>query len=102
MISSRGKMNLKEKIQLVLGGVIIIAIIGTLYNWPTSIIDLLINWSMAIMISLILSAVAGKLIESFSGDLLKNIFLVVKIWKFDVSISVFTILTFILKVWLFR
>lgn len=95
-------MNLKEKIQLILGTLIIIAIVGTLYNWPTSIINLLINWAMAIMISLILSAVAGRLIESFSGDSLKNIFLIVKIWKFDISISVFTILTFILKVWLFR
>ena len=91
-------MTLKEKIQLILGAIIIIAIVGTLYNWPSQIIDLLINWSMSIMISLILSAIAGKLIESLSGDLLKNIFLV----KFDVSISLFTILTFILKLWLFR
>ena len=95
-------MPLKEKIQLMLGAIIIIAIIGTLYNWPNRITDLLINWSMVILISLILSAIAGKLIESFSGDLLNNIFLVVRIWKFDVSISVFTILIFILKIWLFR
>ena len=95
-------MTLKEKIQLLLGVIIIIAIIATIYNWPTSIISLLINWSISIMLSLIISTIAGKLIESFSGDLLKNIFLVAKIWKFDVSISLFTILTFILKVWLFK
>ena len=95
-------MNLKEKIQLIILAIVVIAIIGILYNWSTHIIDLLINWSMAITISLILSTVAGKLIESFSGDLLKNIFFVVKLWKFDVSISLFAILTIILKIWLFR
>ena len=98
-------MEIKKALQILMYGIILIALVGTLIGLSSATIDKLINLFIPVAISLFLSALVGGIIELFSDDTLKEIFWIIDldIWGFEihVPISVFTILTIVIKLWWF-
>ncbi len=79
-----------------------VGIIGALYDVPPNITDQIIQWLIRIFASLVLSIVAGSLIEAFTGDILKAIFINLRITdNINISVSVFIIATLLVKYQLF-
>lgn len=96
------KKKEKEILDLIIGLIIVVAVLGVYFNIPTETINLIIELLVSIFIGVILSMVAGSLIEAFTGNILKKISLNIPITKnFSISISVFVIATFIVKILLF-
>ena len=99
-------MEIKKAFQILIYGIILIALVGTLIGFSVKTIDNLINLFISIGIGLVFSAIAGKLIELFSDDKLKEIFWFVEFEIFDyeveIPISLFTISTILVKLWLFK
>ncbi len=94
-------MNFKDAVNIFVSGIIILAIVLALMGFDGQTIDKIIDWLIPIGLSFILSALVGTIIEGFGGDALKNIFVVIPIWKFEISLSLFVIATFVLKLWIF-
>jgi len=94
-------MKFKNAVLIFVGVIIILSIILALMGFNGETIDKVINLLIPIGLSLILSAFVGAIIERFSGDTLKKIFIVIPIWKFNVSVSLFVIATILIKIWLF-
>jgi hypothetical protein len=95
------KMNLKEKFQIIIALIILVAFLGAYFNIPAETINQVVEWLVSIMIGILLAAVSGALVEAFTGDLLKTIFIRVEIKGFSFSISIFVIATIIVKILLF-
>ncbi len=93
-------MKIGDKVALVLGAMIVIVIIGTAVGIPDRVIESIIEWGGSITVGIILGTLAGYLVEAFTNDWLKNIFLVVEIGKIEFSISLFTIATILVKTFL--
>jgi len=94
--------KLEDKLNLIIVLIVIVAIVGAYLGLSTEAINQVIEWLISIFIGILLSSVAGSLIEAFTGNLLKKIFLNIPIYgKFKVSISAFAITTFVVKVLLF-
>jgi hypothetical protein len=81
--------------------IILVAFLGAVFNIPSALTNMAIQWLIGMFVGSLLSWVAGELVEAFTGDLLKKITLTVKIRDFHFSITAFAIATFIVKVWLF-
>ena len=94
-------MKLKEKIELILFAIVIIAVLAALYRWPDWILSEVMEWGISIMTGIILSAIAGGLVEGFTGDLLKKISFNIHILGFDFSITLFFIVALFVRFWLF-
>ena len=98
-------MDLKKAIQIFFYGIILIALVGTLIGLSTKALDNIIGLFISLAVSLILSAFVGKIIEAFSDDTLKEIFWVVEFevfgYEIELPISLFTILTIVIKLWWF-
>jgi len=77
-----------------------VVIIMALLGFSGSAINRVSEWFVPIFISLILSIVAGQLIEAFGGGFLRTITINVPIWKFKFPVTLFAILVFIIKRWL--
>jgi hypothetical protein len=99
-------MEVKKAFQILIYGIILIALIGTLIGLSVKAIDNLINLFISLGIGLVFSAICGGLIELFSDDKLKNIFWTIDFEVFDfdfhVPISLFTISTILLKLLIFK
>ncbi|MBI4017440.1 MAG: hypothetical protein HY366_00670 [Candidatus Aenigmarchaeota archaeon] len=81
--------------------ILIVGVVGaTLLGIPDSIISIFINGWMYLFIGAIFSYVAGNIVEGFSGDYLKGIFLNFEILGHHFSLSVFFITVAILSFWL--
>jgi len=93
-------MKLKDKLGLVLGIMILIVFIGTFAGLPDKIIESILEWGGSILVGIILGAISGLLVERVAGDWLKSIFLVVSIGDYQFSISLFTIATIFVKMFL--
>lgn len=98
-------MKVKKAFQILVYGIILIALIGTLIGLSTKIIDNIINLFISAGLGLVFSAISGKIIELFSDDTLKEIFWMVEFELFgydiEIPISLFTISTILIKLWLF-
>ena len=79
-----------------------IVAIGAWRGWSDSTIHTIVEWGAAILISVILSGFCGTIIERVSGDFLKRISLPLSVGHYNFSISLFVIVTPILKFILFR
>ncbi|MBI4010429.1 MAG: hypothetical protein HY361_04575 [Candidatus Aenigmarchaeota archaeon] len=79
-----------------------IVILLSLLNLPQEIIDFIIKLFESTLISAVFSVFAGYIVELFSGDLLKDIFLVIEIRGIKISLTMFFIATILLKIFLFR
>ena len=94
-------MHWKEKVEAIFGLIIGIAILGTFFGWPDKIISLAIQWGASAIIGIVLSGISGELVEKFTGDALKNITITVPIAGYNFSITLFFIVTIIVRYWLF-
>jgi len=94
-------MDWREKVKAILGVVILIAVAGTLFGWPDKIIQVVSEWSMTLVIAVIISGISGELVERFTGDTLKTITLTVEIAGTNFSISLFLITTWVVRFLLF-
>lgn len=91
-----------DKLKLILSLIVLVAVLGSLYNIPTDLTNQIIEWLVSIFISSVFSILAGSLVEAFTGDMLKKLFLNIHITDdVTISISLFTIATFLVKFWLF-
>jgi len=94
-------MHWKEKVEAILGLIILIAILDAFFGWPDKIISLAIQWGTSAIIGVIMSGISGELVEKFTGDTLKNITITVPIAGYNFSVTLFFIVTIIVKYWLF-
>ena len=88
-------------IQLFVGGIMILVIIMAIIGFDGSSIDRAIQWVIPLGLSFILSSFVGTIIESFGGGVLKTITLTIPIGKFGISISIFAVAVFLIKIWWF-
>ena len=94
--------DLEDKTKLILLVIILVAVGGSYLGLSTDTINWINELLISMLIGLFLSAVVGSIIEAFTRDFLKTIFLNIPIFgDFSISISAFAIATFIVKVWLF-
>jgi len=91
-----------NKLELIIWLIVVVAVIGAFLNIPAHWINEMIEWLVSVFVGSVLSILAGSLIEAFTGDMLKKIFLCVSIKGLDISISFFAIATYIVRLWLFR
>jgi len=95
-------MKGEEKLQLIVYIIVFVAIAGSVLGLSADTTNQIIQWLLSIFVGILLSMIAGYLVEGFTGNLLKKIFITIPITDdFNISISVFTITTFIVKILLF-
>lgn len=90
-----------EKLKIFVWLMVGVAFVGAVLHIPNAVTNTIIQWLVGLFVGSVCSLVAGSLVEAVSGDLLKQIALNIKIMGFEVSITVFAIVTFIVKIWLF-
>lgn len=90
-----------KKLELIVYLIVLVAFLGAVFNIPSVLTNLAIQWLISAFVGSVFSLVAGALVEAFTGDWLKTITLTIEIGDFHISITVFAIVTFIVKVWLF-
>lgn len=93
--------NRTRNLELILYLIVLVAFLGAVFKIPSALTNMVIQWLVGMFVGSVLSLVAGSLVEAFTGDILKKITLTFDIGDFHVSITVFAIATFIVKVWLF-
>jgi len=91
----------KDKLELIVYLIVLVAFLGAVFNIPAALTNWVIQWLVGVFVGSVFSLVAGALVEAFTGDLLKTITLTIEIRDFHISITVFAIVTFIVKIWLF-
>lgn len=99
-------MEIKKAFQILIYGIILIVLVGSLIGLSVKAVDNLVNLFISLGLGLVFSAISGKLIELFSDDKLKEIFWTVEFeifgFEFEIPISLFAIFTIIIKLWLFK
>jgi hypothetical protein len=90
-----------KKLELIVYLIVLVAVLGAFLNIPSALTNMAIQWLVGMFIGSVFSLVAGELVEAVTGDWLKTITLTIEIGDFHISITVFAIVTFIVKVWLF-
>jgi len=97
-----GKKDI-SKLETIIWVIVGVVIIGSLLGVPTEWINVAVEWSVSLFVVTVMSIVAGSFVEAFTGDFLKKIMLNIPITDdLSISVSLFTITTFIAKYWLFR
>ena len=91
----------EEKLSLIISIIIIVVVAGALLGISAETIEKIVELLVSVFIGILLSMVAGSLVQAFTGNILKKILLPINIKGFKFSISVFVIVTFIVKVLLF-
>jgi len=76
-------------------------LLGVSPNVTDAVINLIAKLFVGSLVGAVMSLPAAVIVEAFSGDWLKTVFLVVEIHGFKFSISVFVIVTFIITRLLF-
>ena len=89
------KQKIENYLKIFVWGAVILAVLGFS-------LDLYTKWGITILISLILSVVAGEIISSFGGDFLKKITIPIKIYKFKFSVTLFFISVFLVKFFILK
>jgi len=90
-----------RNLELILYLIILVAFLGAVFNIPSALTNIIIQYLIGAFVGSVFSLVAGYIVEAFTGDILKKITLTIQIGDFHISITVFAIVTFIVKVWLF-
>ncbi len=94
-------MKDEDKLQLIIYLILLVTIVGTYLGWSADATNQVIQWLVSIFISILLTMVVASLAKAATGNLLKRVKFKIKILGFSVYISLFTVVTFILKVWWF-
>lgn len=90
-----------KQFEFVMWIIIGVAILGSFFGLSQNVISKIIEWLISIGIGILLSGISGGIVEAFSRDLLKRILIIIPIGPFDFSLTLFAIITFIVKIWLF-
>ena len=90
-----------DKVHLIIYAMIAIALIGSLLGLSNESMNLIFELLTSIMVGIILSMVAGTIVESITGEHLKKIMINIEIFGFNISITMFIIVTIIVKILLF-
>ena len=94
--------NLANKIIAFIFLIAVVSIVGSYLGLSNETIETINQFIISFMIGFVFSTISGWIVESFTGDFLKKITLTIHIYKgFSISISVFFITTFIVKILLF-
>ena len=93
--------NKTKTLELIVYLIVLVAFLGAVFNIPFALTNMVIQWLVGMFVGSVCSLVAGALVEAFTGDLLKKITLTIEIGDFHISITVFAIVTFIVKIRLF-
>jgi uncharacterized phage infection (PIP) family protein YhgE len=92
----------REILKLIVVVIAAVGIGGALYDIPPDVTDQIIQWLISIFISLVFSILAGSLVEAFSGDLLKTLFINLPLTdNISIPVSFFFIVTLLAKYLLF-
>lgn len=95
-------MDTEEKIKLIVGAIIIVSALGAFFGWSDKIISTVTEWGVSLIAGTLISAAAGYVVESFTGNILKTIVLPVPIGPFRFSVTAFAIATLFVRFVLFR
>ena len=90
-----------DRLQSMIVLIVIIGVISAILGIPNEIAEQITYWLISIFIGILLSGMAGLLVEAFTGDILKGILIPIEIKGIKFSISAFFIVTFIVKILLF-
>ena len=93
------RLNAEDRLNIFVGIIIFIVFLGLIFGFNG---DKVINWIIPLGISFILTGISGDLLENLTGDFFKEIHLSFPIGNFRINIPVFVILTFLIKILLFR
>lgn len=91
-------MHWNKKVEVIIGLIIGVVILGKFFGWPDKIITLAIQWGPSLIIGFIMSGISGKLVENFTGGILKKITITVPIAGYNFSITLFFITAIIVRV----
>lgn len=95
-------MDTKEKFGVVIVLIIAVGILESIFEMPQNLVSTIVELLISIGVGIILSAISGQIVEAFSGDFLKDFFVIVPIGQYNFSISLFVIITLIVKIWIFK
>jgi hypothetical protein len=98
----KAKTIMQRRTDIIVSILLIVVILGAWFGWSDKTMGTLLGWGASILISVILSGVCGTMIENVSGDSLKKISIPITIGKYTFSVSLFVIVTLLLKFIIFR
>jgi len=95
-------MRDEDKLQLIIYVILVVAIVGSFLGLSSNTTNMIIQWLLSIFVGILTSMVVGRIVEAFTGNWLKMIFITIPITdNFSISISVFVITVFVVKFLLF-
>ncbi len=94
-------MDLKDKVRLILTILISFILVGSFFHLSNEFMGFIVQWVTSLLVGIFMSAIAGELVKNFTGNLLKKISLNFSIYGFNLSITLFIIITFLVKFILF-
>jgi len=92
---------MEDRARIVIIITIAIVIIFSFLGW-SGLSDKVVSFLPLILVSIITTGICQVLIQRLTGDFLEKIPLTFKIGKIDISVSLFIMVTIILKLSLFR
>ena len=95
------KKELKKNINLVVYLLLAVSII-LIYLGKDKYIGVVTNWAVSILIGLITTALSQSIVQRFTGGSLERIFLNVTILGKEYSVSIFIIISIIVKFFIFK
>lgn len=95
------KNDRTRNLELIVYLIVLVAFLGAVFNIPSALTNMAIQYLIGAFVGSVFSLVAGTLVEAFTGNLLKKITLTFEIGDFHFSVTVFAIVAFVAKVWLF-
>jgi len=94
------KKRFEKKVIVILAALVILFFVlnelGKNNYWPV-----ILSWGLTLIIAFFLTLIIQLVLQFFTGDYLDKKHIKLKIMGFRVRISLFLILTIILKIWLF-
>ncbi len=81
-----------------IGAVFVLALLGA----PKSVTDAVVGWFASAFTGAVLTFLSGTLVEQLTGDILKKILLPIRIGDLEFSVSLFVIVTAIVKLLVFH
>ena len=93
---------MNNKIKTFIWLMVLVILVGSYLHIPNNVIQFVNNLIVSAIIGVISSGVAGSIVEKFGGDFLKNIFINIKILGIEFSVSIFIIVTAVVKWLIFK
>jgi len=94
--------RLVDRVQLILVLVIIVTVVGAYLGISQRMVDQVVLWLVSLLIGAVMSFLAGSLVEAATGDWLKRVSIQWEIAGRPVSVSLFVIVTLLVRFLLFK